>query len=125
MATNGGRHLKQKLNEERCPLTRFEEVVGGGGSQVVRLQDGSPGAWTLEMDHQSWVRSSIIRHSLMFPTIGSWDELGLRKCCVCYQNIETLYLLPDLFAEGVDRRIACQVKEKEFNVVKLGRFLDF
>jgi hypothetical protein len=61
----------------------------------------------------------------MFPTVRGWDELALGKGCIFYQDIETWDLLLGLFTEGIDRRVARKVDEKEFNVVKLRRFLDF
>jgi hypothetical protein len=67
----------------------------------------------------------IFWNVLMFPTVRSWDELALGERCILHQNVETRDLLLDLFTEGVDRRVARKVKEKEFNVVKLRRLLDF
>jgi len=61
----------------------------------------------------------------MFPTIRGWDELKLSKRRILYQDIETWNLLLDLFTEGIDRCIARKVNKKEFNAVKLGRFLYF
>jgi len=62
---------------------------------------------------------------LMFPTIRGWDEFALSKRCILYQDVKTLHFLLHLFTEGVDRGIAREVEEKEFNVFKLCRFLDF
>ena len=61
----------------------------------------------------------------MFPTIRSWDELAMSKCCILYQDIKTWDLLLDLFTEGIDRRITRKVDEEEFNIFKLRRFLYF
>ena len=61
----------------------------------------------------------------MFPTIWGLYKLGLSERCILYQDIETRDLLLDLFTEGVDRRVARKVDEKEFNVIKLRRFLYF
>ena len=61
----------------------------------------------------------------MFPTVRGWDEFGLGERCILHQDVETWDLLLDLFTEGVDRRVARKVDEKEFNVVKLRRLLDF
>jgi hypothetical protein len=50
----------------------------------------------MKPDHWLAFQDNVtFRHPLMFPTIRGWDELGLGKCCVFYQDIETRNLLLD------------------------------
>lgn len=103
---------------------QFEEATEGEGSRVVLLRYGLPAAWG-GGNQPSTVIAVVLQHALIFPAIRGWDELQLSKRCILYQDIETWDLLLDLFTEGIDRRIARKVEEKEFNVVKLGRFFYF
>ena len=61
----------------------------------------------------------------MLPTVGGWDVLELGERCVFNQYIEVRDFPLDLLAELIDGCIVRQVKEKEFNVIEPGRFLDF
>jgi len=82
--------------------------------------------WTLDPRNEPPSTITVtLKHLLMFPTIGCWDKLDPGKRCIFYQDVETWDLPLDLFIEGVDRRITRKINEKEFNIEKVCRFLDF
>ena len=101
---------------------QFEGVAEGVRSQVARLRCGLLAAWVWDVKPPTAILITL-KHALMFPAIRGWDELAMSKCCILYQDIKAWDFLLDLFTEGIDRRIACKVDEKEFNIVKLRRFL--